>query len=254
MRTHMKEQSMKKKFFSPTLWVFASLCLMTTISFSQNFFMRKPTFASTQPDTNIVFESPNKNFETPQKNSSLHDAWGLDILISNNGFGLGGFYRHQYSNELYGTVTLAISDAKDDNEVEYTTYYGQSYVPGKINRFLLIPLNFGVQYRLFADDILDNFRPYVNVGVGPTVVFASPYDREFFNSLGYGQAHYTIGGYVGFGAFFGSDKESLSGINIRYYFIPFQKGLESLINARGGIERKKEFGGFFITLNFGSVF
>ena len=208
----------------------------------------------TRADSTIVFESPNKNLVTAARPSPMLDAWGMDILISNNGFGLGGFYRRQYTNELFGTLTFAISDAKDDNEVEYVTYYGQTIVPGKINRFLLVPLNIGFQYRLFADDILDNFRPYINAAVGPTLVFASPYDREFFNSLGYGQAHYTIGGYVGFGAFFGSDKESLSGINIRYYFVPFSRGIDSMVGGDGGIQRKKDFGGFFITLNFGSVF
>jgi hypothetical protein len=205
-------------------------------------------------DSNIVFTSPNPNLVTPQKVVSLVDAWGVDILVSNNGFGLGGFLRHEYSEDLSGTMTLAFSEAKDDNEVEYVDYYGETIVPGKINRFILVPLHFGVQYRLFAEDILDNFRPYVNAAIGPTLVFSSPYDREFFNSLGYGQAHYTVGGYVGFGAFFGSAHESLSGVNIRYYFEPIQKGLDSMMNSDGSIEKKKDFGGFFITFNFGSLF
>ncbi len=245
---------MKMNFVPSMYRSLAVLFLISSVSLSQDFFAAKPAFSFVQNDTNIVFESPNKNFSSAARPSSLLNAWGLDILISNNGFGLGGFYRHQYTNELYGTVTFAVSDAKDDNEVEYVTYYGQTIVPGKINRFLLIPLDIGMQYRLFADDILDNFRPYINGAIGPTMVFASPYEREFFSSLRYGQAHYTVGGYIGFGAFFGSDKESLSGINIRYYFIPFKKGIDSMMNADGGIETKKDFGGFFITLNFGSVF
>ena len=234
--------------------MFALLVLAFSVAAAQESVGTSAAHSPSRSDSNIVFESPNKNLVTAVRPSSMLDAWGLDILISNNGFGLGGFYRRQYTNELFGTLTFAISDAKDDNEVEYVTYYGQTIVPGKINRFLLIPLHVGLQYRLFADDILDNFRPYINAAVGPTLVFASPYDREFFNSLGYGQAHYTLGGYVGLGAFFGSDKESLSGINIRYYFVPFGKGIDSMVGGDGGIERKKDFGGFFITLNFGYVF
>ena len=180
------------------------------------------------PDTNIVFESPNKNLITSQQTASLVDAGGIDILLSNDGFGLGGFYRHQYTDELFGTLSIGFSEAKDANEVEYVTYDGQTVVPGKINRFLLIPVHVGVQYRLFADEILDNFRPYVNAAVGPTMVFATPYDREFFNSIGYGQAHYTAGGFVGFGAYFGSDRGTLTGINIRYYYEYFQQGINSM--------------------------
>ncbi len=208
---------------------------------------------SQSSDSTIVFSSPNQDLIKPIL-SSFVDAWGVDILLSNNGFGLAGFYRHQYSRDISGTVTFGITESKDDNEVEYYDYFGQSFVPGKINRFLMLPLLFGVQYRLFADDITDSFRPYVNAGAGPTLVLASPYNREYFNSLGYARSHYTLGGFIGAGAFFGSDMGSLSGINIRYYVVPFSSGIESLQDATGRIGRKKDFGGFFITINLGSTF
>lgn len=219
-------------------------------------------------DSTIVFESPNKDIITPIK-SEMHDAWGVDILLSNNGFGLAGFYRREFSRDLFGTVTLGIAESKDDNEVEYIDYWGQSYVFGKLNRFLFIPLHFGIQYRLFADDITDSFRPYVNAGVGPTMILVSPYmdpstgeQIEYFKSLGKARPKYTAGGYIGAGAYFGSDMGSLSGINIRYYFVPVAGGIPSLLEAPDyndpnrprKVNRKKDFGGFFITINLGSVF
>lgn len=221
-------------------------------------------------DSSIVFTSPNPDIIAPNR-SVQDDGYGVDILLSNNGFGLGGFYRHQYSRDLFGTVVLGIAESKDDNEVEYYDYWGQSFVPGKINRFLMMPVMAGVQYRLFADDITDSFRPYVNAGIGPTVILASPYEREFFNSLKYGRGYYTIGGYIGFGANFGADLGSISGINVRYYFIPVPAGIESLqdpdqdiipgptdtflrYTIPGKIHKKTDFGGFFITINLGSAF
>lgn len=208
---------------------------------------------SQSKDSSIVFSSPEPEITKPQQ-SMLDDAWGIDILLSNNGFGLAGFYRHEYSRNLYGNVTFGIAESKDDNEVEYYDYWGQSFVPGKINRFLMMPLLFGVQYRLFADDITDSFRPYINAGAGPTIILAAPYNREYFNSLGYARSYYTVGGFIGAGAFFGSDMGSLSGINIRYYYVPFSGGIESLREPSGRIARKKDFGGFFITINLGSAF
>ncbi len=216
-------------------------------------FIIASSLLSQQKDSAMIFESPEQEFTKPVQ-SAMADAWGVDILLSNTGFGLAGFYRHEYSRVLFGTVTLGIAESKDDNEVVYYDWYGQSIVPGKINRFLLIPLHFGIQYRIFADDITDSFRPYLNAGVGPTLVLAAPYEREYFNSLRYARSHYTLGGYIGFGAFFGSDPGSLSGINLRYYFVPFSNGIESLQNVSGRIGRKKDFGGFFITINLGSVF
>jgi hypothetical protein len=216
-------------------------------------------FAQTT-DSTIVFESPNQNISQPAK-TIMDDAWGIDILLSNNGFGLAGFYRHEFDRELSGTVTLGIAESKDDNEVEYVDWYGQTFSPGKINRFLVIPLMAGVQYRLFADDITDSFRPYLNAGAGPTMILVHPYrdmntgdQVEYFKSLGYAHPEYTLGGYVGIGAFFGSDMGSLSGVNVRYYFVPVSGGIQSLINADGTIGRKKDFGGFFITINLGSAF
>jgi hypothetical protein len=202
----------------------------------------------------MVFEPPKSMVIVHPQVSAMVDAWGIDLLISGGGFGLGGFYRHQYSTDLYGTVSFAVADAKDDKEVEQYDWWGQPFTPGKVNRFLLIPVHFGIQYRLFSEDIVDNFRPYINAGIGPTLVFSSPYDKEFFSSLGSGQAHYTAGGYIGVGAFFGSEKKSLSGINLRYYFIPFSNGIPSLVDESGRLNKKAEFGGFFVTLNFGSLF
>ena len=252
---------MEPTLFSQTRRISAILFFSASIAFSQDVVSGKTALVSPSPlnfqnqsDTNIVFESPNKDQITPEQTAYRADAGGVEILLSNNGYGLGGFYRRQYSEELFGILSIGFSEVNDPNEVEEVDIYGQTYVPGKINRFLLIPLHAGVQYRLFADDIVDNFRPYVNAAVGPTMVFTTPYAREFFNSIGYGQAHYTAGGYVGLGAFFGSDRSTLTGINIRYYFEYFQRGIDSMQNDDGSIEKMKDFGGFSITLNFGELF
>lgn len=218
-------------------------------------------------DTSIIFQPSSPELIRKVPYQSQVDAWGFDVLISNNGFGAGVFFRHEYSDEFSLVLNLAISDVKDDAEVERFTIYGQSYVPGKKNRLLLIPLTAGFQYRLFKDDIVDNFRPYISAGIGPSMVFVAPYATthtydlgngasgytvdqiDFFNSLKYGQARYTLGGYIGAGAYFGIDKGSLSGISIRYYIAPFPSGIEVM----DGVP-VKNFGGFFITLNFGSIF
>jgi hypothetical protein len=226
--------------------------------------------AQEQPlrDSTYVFTPSSPDLIQKTTYEPLRNAWGIDLLISNNGFGGGSFFRREFSDVLSGFITFAISDVKDDGEVEFYNYYtGQSYIPGKVNRMLLMPLVVGAQYRLFKDDIVDNFRPYVNVGIGPSMVFVAPYSKttkylgpgdqtvimreqiEFFSSLKYGKAHYTVGGYIGAGAYFGLDKSTLSGLSIRYYIVPFKKGIESLEKVY-----IKQFGGFFITFNFGSFY
>jgi hypothetical protein len=205
----------------------------------------------------------------------LRNAWGLDILVSNDGFGLGTFYRREFTEDLFGFAMLSISESKDDREFEqYDPYYyynGRTYVPGKLNRFLVMPLTLGIQRRLFREDIADNFRPFINAGAGPTMILSAPFAElsksptgliqvnqiEFFKSLGRGQAHYTLSAFIGAGANFGSEKSNVFGVNFRYYFTYLLgDGLPSLYNPATGelAARKKDFGGFFITLNVGMAY
>lgn len=203
--------------------------------------------------------------------SSALNAWGMDVLISNDGFGLGGFYRREFTPDLFGFVSFSISESKDGRELERFDPYTQvSFVPGKLNRFLVLPLMVGIQRRLFREEITDNFRPYLNAGLGPTMIYVAPFTEviqtptgvstrqvEFFKSLGRGQPHYTASAFIGAGANFGSDSRNLFGLNFRYYFTYlFGEGLPSLYDERDGsiAARKKDFGGFFITLNLGLVY
>jgi hypothetical protein len=205
---------------------------------------------------------------TPPDQEPYNNVWGLDVLISNDGFGLGTFYRRLFTPDLSGFVALSISEAKDEREVEqFDPYYQISYVPGKLNRFLVMPLMFGVQYRLFREDIVDTFRPYVNAGAGPAMIYQMPFVEfvegsaglepqqvDFFKSIGRGHPHFTASAFLGIGANFGSEGSNVFGVNFRYYFTNvYSEGLPSLynLNTYGIAGTKKDFGGFFITLNIG---
>jgi hypothetical protein len=182
------------------------------------------------------------------------NAFGLDLIFSEGGFGLGTFYRRTVSDEITVFTDFSISEAKDPQEFSYSyiDYYGytQTETPGKLNRAFILPLNFGMQYRLFENVIFDNLRPYLDAAVGPAMVVTTPYEREFFNAFGKAQARYTLGGYFGIGANFGLDKSSLIGLNIRYYVIHFfNQGIE-IMNGR----LENDLGGVFITLNIGMMY
>lgn len=245
---------------------------MSTVRYALLLAVVLPALARAQDfprrDSTLVFTPANPNLIQKASYEPFHNAWGVDIMLSNSGFGAGAFVRHEFSDELSGFVQLAISDVKDEGEVEYFNQAGQSYTPGKINRLLLMPLTLGMQYRLFKDDIVDNFRPYLSAGLGPSAIFVAPYSNpqtitdpfsgtsftyyeqiDFFKSLKKGQFKYTLGAYIGAGVYFGLDKGSLTGVSIRYYYIPYRPGIESMEG-----QRIKKFGGFYITLNFGSLY
>lgn len=194
----------------------------------------------------------------------------LDILASGEGFGLGTLYRREITPDLFWSVMFSITEAKDGREVErIDPYTGVTYTPGKLNRFMVFPLFGGLQRRMFREDITDTFRPFLNAGVGPAVIYEMPYTKlhpldgggfeveqvDFFAALSQGKAHFTFGGFIGFGANFGADESTVFGINFRYYFIPlYGQGLPSLYNPYTGAvsSYKKDFGGFFITFHIGT--
>ena len=178
------------------------------------------------------------------------NAWGFDLMIGESGFGLGGFY-HQKIDEFFTFFSdISFSESKDEQEFDYVDIFGQTYTLGKKNRIFQIPINFGVQYRLFTEELTDNLRPYLSAGIGPSLVITTPYSEEFFKSFSYAKLKIAAGGYIGFGANFGIDTSNLVGLTFRYYYIRlFGNGVESISDRP-----KKTIGGFFITINFGFMY
>lgn len=178
------------------------------------------------------------------------NAWGIDIMFGEAGFGLGTFYRKNLSLKWTVFADLSFSESKDDREFEYIDIFGQAFTIGKKNRVFSIPLNIGIQYRILENVIYDNLRPYLNAGFGPTFVLTTPYNKEFFDAFGDTNTKTAIGGYVGFGANFGMDKSNLVGLNFRYYYTHFfDHGVESLY-----FRHRKNIGSFFVTLNIGLMY
>ena len=242
----------------PAVFAAGLLAILPALSLAQEFPRR---------DSSIVFTPASLKLIQKTTYEPYRSAWGVDLLLSNNGFGVGAFYRHEFSDVLAGFAQLAISDVKDDAEIDYIDpYTGTSYTPGKINRLMLFPLTVGMQYRLFKETIADNFRPYLSAGLGPSIIMVAPYSTpktislegqgtytyydqiDFFDSLKKAQMKVTFGAYVGAGAYFGTNSGTLTGVSFRYYYIPYAPGIESLQNVK-----IKRFGGFYITLNFGSL-
>ena len=178
------------------------------------------------------------------------NAWGFDLLIGESGFGLGGFFRKELSTKFTVFADVSISEAKDEREIEYVDIYGQTFTVGKQNRVFQIPFVLGAQFRLFENELTDNLRPYINLGIGPTIALTTPYNQEFFKAFSYAKPYYAVGGYVGLGANFGVDTKNLIGINMRYYYMQFlDEGVEILK------DRYKDYlGGFYITINFGFMY
>ena len=177
-------------------------------------------------------------------------AWGVDLIFSDGGFGIGTFMRRSISSKLTGFVDISFAESKGAREFEYYDYWGRPIVVGKENRVFLMPLTFGLQYRLFEKALTDNLRPYLNGGIGPAFAVSTPYELEFFKSFQYAKFHYGVGGYVGFGADFGLSETNLIGLNARYQYTKFlTEGVEQM---QGQVTA--ELSAFYIALRLGMMF
>jgi|YNPMSStandDraft_1061717.scaffolds.fasta_scaffold00133_13 hypothetical protein len=177
----------------------------------------------------------------------LYTNMYFDLHFSEGGLGIGLTYNKEITPSTSIFADLMFSESKDAQEFEYYDYWGNVYVVGKKNRVFILPLNFGLRYRLFKDDIVDNFRPFVQIALGPAMAITTPYKYEFFSSFKYARSRYTLGGSIGLGAHFGFDRKNPIGVSVKYQFVHFfNEGVENLEGFK-----RKDLGGIFITLNFG---
>ncbi|MGB9852797.1 MAG: hypothetical protein ACPLPX_08035 [Candidatus Kapaibacteriota bacterium] len=199
-------------------------------------------------DSTIVFKSPRPLLTNNINNLSKPKFWGLNIILSNSGFGFGGFYEMYLSKNTSMFVNLYLSGARNTDEFEYyDPFTGEIFIPGKVNRLYMFPLTFGISQSFLTEVLGTNFTPFFNLGLGPTFIVSTPYEKEFFTSIGYARMYIRFGGFIGAGINIPITDKSYFGVSARHYWIPFGgKGLESIKD-----KPIKDFGGFFLGLNIG---
>lgn len=171
---------------------------------------------------------------------SYGSGFGGEVVLTNSGFGLGGYLRGAVTQTTSLAVEAHIVSGKDAREAAFFDIFGRRSIPEKYNYFLMMPVRAGVQQRLFREQIEDNFRPYVHVSFGPALGWAYPYFEDendngerdegeriygTFGALSRGKPHTGIGGLIAIGAHFGGGRATRSlriGYDFNYFFDPVQ--------------------------------
>lgn len=175
------------------------------------------------------------------KKHEPRNTWGISLNYAENGFGPSVSFYQPLGRTTDMTFNLGFSGVADTREIERYDIFGNSIIVNKVNRVFMMPLSIGIRKELFKDDIEGVFIPLINFGVAPTMVYTNPYNRSFFNAIGYTQTHFAFGGYAGFGIKFTQSESTSLNINVNYYYIPIiGEGVESLegntINNVGGVQ------------------
>lgn len=210
-------------------------------------------------DTLFIFESPRPLIDYDKVSGNINDSYGIDILISNSGFGGGLFYHYYLNQDWLLFADMFISYSRNGDEFERYNYVENYWrVPNKVSRLYRLPVNFGIQRFLFRESLV-NIKPYVSAGVGPGFIFSIPYAPKrdpyakpinFFSALDKTDTYVRPAVMVAFGVHIPTAGSALLGLNIKYYSIPFgDDGLESIMDSP-----IKDFGGFILSLSVGKLY
>lgn len=216
----------------------------------------RPAAAQQQPDTS----------STTEQDTDYGSGIGLQILLTNSGFGLGAYYHRAVSRSTSFVGEISLGAGKDERELKFFQF-GHSYVPNKANYLLMLPIQAGIVQRLFRESIADNFRPYAQFSAGPTLGWEYPYfddrndngeydsgDERIYDSIGAipkGELRFGFGGTIAIGAHFGISKTMTQGVRIGYSFTYFGEGIQLL--ERKVQEAQHFFGTPTISLTFGKL-
>lgn len=191
---------------------------------------------------------------------------GLEVLLTNSGFGLGGFLSAPLGPLSLWRLEAGIGSVKDEREVAFFDRFGGRDVPNKANYLLEVPVQVGVERRLFASRIEADFRPFVSLAAGPVLGWVYPYydDKNKNGTLDTGEpTHDVISGLRGgslrtgvavsahFGARFGPLNRPGYGVRFGYRMTRYREPI-ALIDA--SIQpAQRRFGSPVITVYFGRL-
>ena len=188
---------------------------------------------------NITFAQFNlkPDLNTKEKRNNL----GLGVVYSEKGYGITGAYFKPIRNSSDIFVNFSMTGISDNREFEYFDYWGNSYIPNKLNRVFLLPVNIGIQHYIFKDELENDFKPLINFGVTPALVLTNPYDKSYFKAFGYFNAAFALGGFAGIGMEYNQSNNLAFSLNLRYFYLPVIGGSvmslkDSPMKDLGGIQ------------------
>lgn len=191
--------------------------------------------------------------DTPTLQEGYSTGLGLDILMNNFGFGVGGEFRKVISPQMETFLTLRVTGLRDVSEQTFTdVFFGQQIIPNKYNRAFAFPLMLGFRQRVFADRIQEDYRFFASAAAGPVLTFTIPYfddannngyrEQGFESETGYyepvndiftgwkeGEWNWGATGEFKIGVDIGRNFSNLNSIEFGYYMYYFPDGIQLMM-------------------------
>jgi len=201
-----------------------------------------------------------------QDSSRVERSRGLQVLLTNSGFGLGAYTGRSLGTDLAIQLEASLAAVKDEREVAFFDRFGRRDVPNKANYLIEIPILLNLERQVFSSRIENNFRPFLSISAGPLLGWVYPYfDDENANGrlddgestfdvvsgISEGALQSGVAGSISFGARFGTPGQSGYGVRFGYRFSRFSEPIALLEEEIKAPERF--YGTPIILLYFGTL-
>lgn len=182
--------------------------------------------------------------------STNFNYFGLSLVQTDRGSGFGGYYEWSLntSNRIGVQSNILIVRGSNDYPV-YDYYTNQYYERWDKKRLTLVPVLIGYKRILFAEQIANNFRPFVDLSVGPVIAFDPPNIPDFVERWKRMKLAYTAGGRIGGGVDFMYGPSSIVSIYFGYEWIYFQKNIDKSEDSE--TSGMKNYNGLIVKIGFG---
>lgn len=207
-----------------------------------------PAVQAAPPETVVPVRADTLGVVPPEL---FNGGVGVAVLLTNHGFGAGAFVRTGVGPTTSLVVEASLGAGKDEREQEFFVGpFGETVVPYKRHYFLMLPVQAGVEQRLWARAIEDDFRPFLQALGGPVLGYQWPYfedaDGDGLRGVGEprrspldlwgGSFRLGVGGTLALGAYFGEGARNTLGLRLGYAAQYFFQPVE-LLEPRPGIEQ-----------------
>ena len=149
---------------------------------------------------------------------------GFVFTMAETGSGLGGFIAWPLFGGFHFGFSLDAYFIRDSNQLDFTDIYGNPRSINKKNNVYLFDAMITLKKRFFADDLDDNFQPFITGGVGPYYGMNFPEKDATPEGIPTpDQYAWTVGGFAGAGVDVNVNEKMFIGIRGQYRVIPFSK-------------------------------
>lgn len=203
--------------------------------------------------------------ETPTLQEGYSSGLGVNIVMNNFGFGVGGEFRKVISPQTEAFLSLRITGLRDVSEQTFTdVFFGQEIIPNKFSRAFAFPALVGVRKRFFANAIQEDYRFFASISAGPVFSFTFPYfddannngyrEQGYETELGYYEpvndiftgwkdGEWSLGatGEFKIGVDIGRNFSNLSSIEFGYYAYYFPDGVQLMMPNQPATNNQGDF-------------